>query len=343
MQIKLITTDQELLELREAWNALLDEGANCVPFLRHEYLNTWWHTRGGGEWQDGRLTVLAGYDETDQLVGVAPLFQTKNLEGQLALMLLGSIQISDYLDFIATPENLEPFLLAMLEYLTGPQAPEWELLDFYNLLDSSPSLDILRRLASQLGLKFDQQQLQVAPALQLPGDFDTYLANINKKQRHEIRRKIRRAESGEADIRWYFVTEETDLDEKIDAFLRLMASNPEKDVFLTDVMRSQMRQSVHAAFQAGWLQLAFMEINGEAAAAYLNFDFDNRIYVYNSGLNFDFGYYSPGWVLLAYLIQWAIDNDRQVFDFMRGDEQYKYRFGGVDQYVYRVQLRSSSG
>jgi CelD/BcsL family acetyltransferase involved in cellulose biosynthesis len=161
---------------------------------------------------------------------------------------------------------------------------------------------------------------------------------IKKKQRHEIRRKIRRAEGHELPVRWYIVEDEATLDDEIDAFLELMAFDHEKEAFLTDVMRTQMRTSIHTAFQAGWLQLSFLEIGSEKAAGYLNFDYDNRIWVYNSGINFGFNNLSPGWVLLAHLIQWGIDNGRETLDFMRGDEVYKYRFGGVDRFVVRVQI-----
>ncbi|HBX71274.1 MAG TPA: hypothetical protein DEH25_18330, partial [Chloroflexi bacterium] len=64
--------------------------------------------------------------------------------------------------------------------------------------------------------------------------------------------------------------DETTLDEEVDAFLALMAYDPAKERFLTDVMRTQMKAAVHTAFQAGWLQLAFLEIGGQKAAAYLN-------------------------------------------------------------------------
>jgi CelD/BcsL family acetyltransferase involved in cellulose biosynthesis len=47
---------------------------------------------------------------------------------------------------------------------------------------------------------------------------------------------------------------------------------------------------------------------------------------------------SPGWVLLAHVIQWCCENGRDEFDFMRGDEDYKYRFGGVNKYVMRVRI-----
>jgi CelD/BcsL family acetyltransferase involved in cellulose biosynthesis len=46
-------------------------------------------------------------------------------------------------------------------------------------------------------------------------------------------------------------------------------------------------------------------------------------------------YFSPGWVLLSYLIEWAIENSREKVDFMRGSESYKYKFGAVDTSLYR--------
>jgi CelD/BcsL family acetyltransferase involved in cellulose biosynthesis len=118
-----------------------------------------------------------------------------------------------------------------------------------------------------------------------------------------------------------------------------MAQDPQKERFLTEAMRHQMRAAIWAAFQAGWLQLAFMEVDGQKAAGYLNFDYHDRIWVYNSGLNFAFREYSPGWVLLGNLLQWANEHGRQAFDFMRGDEEYKYRFGAIDRHIVRASLR----
>jgi len=46
--------------------------------------------------------------------------------------------------------------------------------------------------------------------------------------------------------------------------------------------------------------------------------------------------FSPGWVLLGSLLQWANERHVAEFDFMRGDEEYKYRFGAVDRFVVRA-------
>jgi CelD/BcsL family acetyltransferase involved in cellulose biosynthesis len=337
MQFKIIKNIAELENIKNDWNILLLRSASHVPFLKHEYLSNWWKTLGGGEWDHGELHVVTGYNQ-GSLVGIAPFFSTTNLDSKSALMFLGSIEISDYLDFIGPPEELPTFIESLFSYLNGSDSPDWEVLDLFNILEDSTTLHLLIDCANKYGWVTTKERLQPAPSIILPDSWDVYLAGIKKKQRHEIRRKIRRAENYLLPINFYIVEDENTLDKEIDAFFQLMAFDPQKETFLTNDMKIQMRETIHTAFQGGWLQLAFLEFNGQKAAAYLNFDYANKLWVYNSGINFDFRELSPGWVLLAYLIQWAIDNRRECLDFMRGDEVYKYRFGGVDRYVYRLQV-----
>jgi len=337
MNFTLHTSFETLSPLAPAWNELLAGGITNAPFLRYEYLATWWNSLGGGEWQDARLAVVTA-SENDRLVGVAPLFLTTNRDGQAALMLLGSIEISDYLDLIARPETLSPFLGGLLDWLGSAYPEAWSVLDWYNLPDGSPSLPGLKAEADKRGWTYAEQVYQPTPSIPLPGDFEVYLETLDKKQRHEVRRKMRRAEESGRSVRWYIVDEPNRLDDEMEAFMALMAQDPEKAAFLTPAMRAQMKASAQAAFHAGYLQLAFLEVDGEKACAYLNFDYANRIWVYNSGLDRRFMDVSPGWVLLGYLLEWANRNQRSEFDFMRGDEDYKYRFGAVARKVMRVKV-----
>jgi CelD/BcsL family acetyltransferase involved in cellulose biosynthesis len=338
MPINVLKTLPELEQIREEWNNLLVNSASHVPFLRHEYLVPWWQTLGGGEWSHGDLHILTDRSADGALQGIAPLFHTTNRDGKPALMFIGSIEISDYLDLFCAPGYLEAFIDAALDSLADPAVPEWQVLDLYNILEDSPTLPILARAARERGWTYIQERIQPAPSITLPGSWEDYLAGIQKKQRHEIRRKLRRAESYILPVRWYIVEDEASLDAEIEDFLTLMAYDHHKQEFLTEVMRYHLKEFIHVAFKAGWLQLAFLQIGSEKAAGYLNFDYMNHIWVYNSGIDFRFNELSPGWVLLAYLVQWAIENGRQVLDFMRGDEDYKYRFGGVDRHVVRVQV-----
>jgi len=339
MHIAIIRTLPELINLEKEWNDLLPNSASHVPFLRHEYITAWWQGLGGGEWLWGELYVITARREQGELIGIAPLFLTDNRDGEPALMLLGSIEISDYLDIITRPEDTSSFIETLLEYLGGDPAPACHLLDWYNLLEDSPTLPALQAAAEKLGWGYSQQPLQHCPYISLPGDWEKYICSIDKKQRHEVRRKMRRAEEYYLPVRWYITEDGATLDRDVDDFLQLMAKDPDKAKFLTPAMRTQMHSIVQVAYKAGWLQLAFIEVDGEKAAGYLNFDYNNHIWVYNSGLDFRFSELSPGWVLLGYLLEWANEHQRKYFDFMRGDEQYKYRFGAIDRRVIRLTVR----
>jgi len=150
MECKVIRTVEEWEQMAEAWNALLRESASHVPFLRYEYLHTWWNTKGGGEWPSGDLAIVAAW-EGEKLIGVAPLFFAENREGEPALLLLGSVEISDYLDIIARPKDLARFLDELLPFLAGQVRAGWKSLDWYNLLEDSPNLQALAQAEGAQG------------------------------------------------------------------------------------------------------------------------------------------------------------------------------------------------
>lgn len=331
-----------LVSLKDQWNHLLEESASHVPFLTFEYMQAWWQTRGGGEWpQDSQLVIITA-SEAGELMGVAPLFQADNILGTPALMFVGAIEVSDYLDLIVKPEDLPEFLPGLLDFvLKEDDLPPWELLDLYNLLDESPSLPALQAEAEKRGWAHQQIYLQPAPSVPLPGDYTAYLAGLDKKQRHEVRRKWRNVENSLAEAAFYFVEDREQLKDETQALIDMMTQDPNKRDFLTEAMQQHLHNTVEVAFNAGWLQLAFFTLDGKKAAAHLSFTYNNRIWCYNSGWVWEFRDYSPGWVHLAYLLEWANDTGIKEFDFMRGDEDYKYKFGGVDRHVYRVTLTPS--
>lgn len=340
MEFKRYHHFDDLAGLKDQWNHLLENSASHVPFLTFEYQGAWWSTRGGGEWpQNSQLVIVAAF-EGDQLVGIAPLFQAHNILGEPALMFIGAIEVSDFLDFIVKPSDLPDFIAGLLDFLIDAEnIPHWEVLDLYNVLDASPTLAVLESEAGKRGWKHKQIHLQPSPYIPLPGDYEAYLGSIDKKQRHEIRRKFRNVESSLAEAAFYFVEEREQLVSETQAFIDMMAQDPSKRDFLTDAMLQHLHNTAKIAFDNGWLQLAFFTLDGKKAAAYLSFRFNNRMWCYNSGWDWEFRDFSPGWVLLAYLIEWANENGIDEFDFMRGDEPYKYKFGATDRQIYRVTLK----
>ena len=335
MEFNILTKFDALLE--QEWNLLLAQSAVDTPFLKYGYQHTWWQHKGGGEWPQAELRIITAREDGN-LAGIAPLFIGER-NGEKEVHFIGSVEISDYLDFIVQPQNSEPFITGIFNLVKEEYTRFPPKIRLFNIPDDSPSIQIMKEIGEGEDWSVEIEPAYHTPTITLSEDWETYLAGINKKQRHEIRRKLRRASESEDDVSWYITTEKSMLNHDTADFLHLMELDEEKKRFLTEDMRKQMDAIIQWAFNTGNLQLSFLTINDEKAVGYLCFDYGNRIWVYNSGFRPDYQYYSPGWVLLSYLIQHAIRTGKTHFDFMRGDETYKYRFGAVDSFVMKVHAK----
>ena len=154
----------------------------------------------------------------------------------------------DYLDFIVRPADLEVFIHDFTNFINNPAFPHWDQLILHNLLQTSPTVAALEKAARQNAWSFTTECIKQSPFIKLPGNWEDYLNSIDKKQRHEIRRKMHRAEEN-TDLTWYFVDNESNLDGEIETFLRLMAFDQEKSKFLTAPMREQNASDITMGFQ----------------------------------------------------------------------------------------------
>lgn len=336
MKFNLINKYEDWEALKTEWDELLKNSICRYPFLEFWYSQNWWQTLGGGEWpaENSELKIITAR-ENDQLIGIAPLFSSFKDGSPMALRFIGQVEITDYLDFIALPSSLEAFLSGMLDFIDTKSEFETKRLELVNFRDDSPSTTLFEELCRQKGRSVNSEVLQPAPTIFLPSTWDDYLQGLSKKQRHEVRRKERNLERDfEAEL--IFSNECCDLDVEIVNFIAMMANEEEKQKFLTPLMEKSMIEMAKAAQKASCLSLASLYLNGEQAAAYLNFIRDDRIWVYNTGWNPKFSNASPGWALLTKLIQWGIENGMKEVDLMRGDEDYKYRFGASDRQVLQI-------
>lgn len=332
MKIDIIRSTDSWAGMQKEWDELLQKSHLNMPFLTFAFQQAWWQHQGGGEWQNPELHIITGRGEDGALLGIAPLFRA---DGQLYL--IGSHEIADYLDFIARPQDLDAFVQAVLEALKADEG--WAQLTLYNILDESETVKSVQAAAQAAGLQAAEETLQPCPYIVLPETFDAYLESLDSKQAHELRRKMRKAARNVLPVSAELISEAGDLDQALDDFFGLMTQEEDKLKFLTPAMRAQMEAIARAAFAGGWLQLVFLKVGSQRAAAYMNFDYDERIWGYNAGFSNAHAQLSPGWLMMAEMMQRSIEEKKIVFDFMRGDEEYKYRFGAVNRYVKKVTIR----
>lgn len=335
LRTKVHRNERAFLSLQQDWNPLLARSATNTIFLTWEWQKTWWDCFGRG-----LQPCLLEVREEDELVGLAPFCTLERVSGQRVLQFIGGVEVSDYLDLMVAGDGADAVYSTVWEALTGGHTHEWDVLDLHNVPAASPTLERLTTLAEAAGaLETTNAVEDVCPVIALPPTWDEYLSSLKRKQRHEVRRKLRKADR-EAEIRWYYVDDPASLDDEVDDFVSLhVKSAADKEAFMDDRMQEFFHRMARVTSERGWLRLSFLLINGVKAAAMFCFEYEGALLVYNSGYDPQLSpSLSSGIVLLAYCIQDAIDKKHKVFDFLRGEEEYKYRFGGVRTEVHNLRI-----
>lgn len=334
MRIDVFRDEKGFDVLREEWNPLLRRSETDAVFLTHEWQSVWWAHLGEGE-----LLIIAVRDDAGDLLGIAPLFCTTDQEGRRKVEFVGCKDVSDYLDVIASIGHAEQVCAAVLDVL-GDGDLAWDVLSLCNIPEASPTRSVLLDLARQRGYAAEAAVEDVCPVVRLPNSWEAYLEMLGGKNRRELRRKLRRA-ARTARMELQLLRRPDEVEEAMGTFFELhQMSHPEKAAFMDEQMQGFFRAMSRTLAGRGWLELALLHFDGIPVAATLAFDYRDEILLYNSGYHAE-GYYaalSPGWVLTALHIQSAIERGRKAFDFLRGDEDYKYRFGGKDTKVYQLTI-----
>ncbi len=172
----------------------------------------------------------------------------------------------------------------------------------------------------------------------LPGSWDAYLATLSKKDRHELRRKLRRL-GGAGDVAFREVASTEGLDAAMDDFLRLhRESREDKADFMNAHMEEFFRQVITCFVGSGMGKLFFLDVNAVRTAAVFCFDYEGRRLLYNSGYDLRYSHLSVGLLLKAMTIENAIEAGMTCYDFLRGNEPYKYDLGGIDSPIYQCMV-----
>jgi CelD/BcsL family acetyltransferase involved in cellulose biosynthesis len=353
----------------ETWDALAKETPWATPFSRHCVHRAWWEAYGATA-HDQTLVVVDEAAPSDP-VGIVPLMHRHELEpGDVAArttlrhqpgpplrpvpasataVFFGASYHADYATVLAAPRDLTAVCEAVAEYLAAEDATRWDVVDLRRLRAGDPAADALAKslewTAPQACWRVTREQEDVCPVLTLqPGmDYEAYLGTLDKKERHEIRRKVRRAEAA-GEVR---LETSSDPGADLDAFVELHQKRwGAEGLFPPTEGGAASRRFFAGLFEdcapTGIVDLSFLTVGGGRIAAGVTFDDGEAIYYYNAGVEPEARELSPGVVMVACYIQRAISLGRTRVDFLRGDEPYKYEWGAVDAPIERLLVGRTS-
>jgi CelD/BcsL family acetyltransferase involved in cellulose biosynthesis len=242
------------------------------------------------------------------------------------------------MDFIARRGEELAVLSQIMDYL-GKM--EWKHIELRSLLPQSLALSHFIPLARERGYSVEITDEDVSPELVLPSSWDEYLLQLDKKDRHEIRRKMRRLDRMGL-TRFHAVTEPEQLLRELPDFFRLFRlSQGEKADFMTEQREAFFEALMHSLGEKGYVKLYCLEMDGVRVSYVMCFDYENELYLYNSAYNPDYASMNVGLLLKVHCLRESIGEGKRRFDFLRGNERYKYELGGKDVPVYRCVISRS--
>ena len=354
-----------------AWDALAEASPWATPFSRWGVHRAWWDAYGANAHEQTLVVVDSSAPDPAAPVAIVPLMHRHEVEPDDAVLrtrlrgaahmpqtpvaptakavFFGASYHADYATLLARPEDLPAVTEALVEALATPGIADdpdhpapWDVLDLRRLRCGDPAVDALADAfgaRTGAGWRVVREREEVCPVVTFePGmDFEGYLATLGKKERHEVRRKLRRAEAA-GGLR---LERSADPVADLDAFVDLHQKRwGERGLFPPTPGGDQSRTFFRRLFELldgdGTVQLQFLTVAGRRIAAGVWFEDETTWYLYNAGVDPEARDLSPGVLMSASAIRGAILAGRRRFDYLRGDEPYKYEWGAVDEPIARL-------
>jgi len=197
--------------------------------------------------------------------------------------------------------------------------------------DSLHYFQIQKILQSEIYKSIRVKKSDISVNLSLPEKYDDYLKNLTKKNRHELNRKKRKfsdqvdsfelLESRENEIFKIFVSQHK-------------KSKGEKGKFMTEKVEAYFEKLLKLE---GW-KIYYLNTNKGVVSTAFCFENTNGCYLYNSSRDNEFNSINPGIVLNDLIIQSLINDGKSFFDFLKGNERYKFDLGGKLVQLYDLSL-----
>jgi hypothetical protein len=356
---------------RTTWDRLLTHSHSPTPFSRWTFHRAWWDAYGDTAHEQYLACVPHGHGTTidwSAVRAIVPLMHRHEIEpedaecrtsvrpheatgtrvpGEAKGVFFGASYHADYASILADPADLAAAAMATAHALAQPPDPahgatDWDVLDLRRLRPTDPALTALESaLARQDGWRVVRELEDVCPVVTAPsGDWDEFLATLDKKARHEIRRKIRRA----GDVGPMTIEIEAPTTAAIDAFIALHRMRfGEEGLFPNNPGGERSRKFVHRLAElerneagGGQLHVALVRCGTRLIFAALAFDDGASVFLYNAGMDPSARDASPGISGTALYFQNRLAAGRRRFDYLRGNESYKYEWGAVDEPIERL-------
>jgi CelD/BcsL family acetyltransferase involved in cellulose biosynthesis len=315
-----ISSIADLRALQSQWHNLWLLTPAATPFQSPHWLLPWWEFFSKPE-----FCALAVRRDSE-LIGLAifqPWFDPEIQKRKLLLMGTG---ISDILGICYHPEFKAQIISAIREFIRQ-KANQWDLLDFQQLSADSPLLSLYPDA--------NPEPQVPCPALPLSSTFESSVPRHMLEKFHYYLRRAQKL----GRISFHRANKE-EVHPTMQTLFHLHSARWREQGgpgVLTERTIQQFHLAVARRFsEHDMLRLYTLQVNGQTIAALYAFKTASTTFYYLSGFNPEFSKLSPGTLIIGHAIQEAIHERCATFNFLRGQENYKYSWGSRDAPCFQL-------
>ena len=352
MQIDIIDNFETLKKIQKNWNSVYAADPQAQFFLSWVWLSGWL------EMVAERWLILAAKPDTHDSSYVA-FFPLKLLVQQqdggdfeIELCMAGN-SMADYTGIICLPGYEKEVIPTFAAYIKEQLV--WSTFDVQNILETDQRMYQFLNNFSEDSFDFSQCRIQnegedtdnyIAPyiSLSLVDDWDYYLQNyVSSNTRQKIRRFLRKVESSD-EFHITHVNAEN-LESHIEILLKFWdlkwRATKGKDC---DVIIDAISGILRHCFENNCLYFPVLWKGDRPLGAIANFvDVDQKSMLFLiTGRDQSCKNPPPGLILHADAIRYAIENGFKVYDFLKGNEKYKYSFGSKERRIDHIVVKDKN-
>lgn len=330
--VSLCDSAEAFRDLQDEWNHLLDRAVRKSAFLRHEFMFAWWEIHGRQQ-RGAAPFILLARDRERRLVGLLPLYCSKSREllfGVRELRFLGSVQEApEYLDLIVTDNAATSQIVkALLNGLKNFRS-KYDLLRFTDMAEDALLLACLPNWATECNSEFRQMPWMVCPHIKISGDFESYLQTVSSNHRANFRRRQRKL-NDTCKLTMEIATTPAQVEKDFDTLFALhqkrWTQREGTSAFNNETSRRFHRRVAKMMAENNVARIFSLKCDDKTVAALYCFLYDHRLMYYQAGFDIDYESQSVGLVLMGMILQYCHEQGYSEFDFLRGEEEYKFRW-----------------
>lgn len=294
------------------WRALAGRASDMTPFQYPDWILPWYET-----WAADRVHVITVHDGAELRAIVPIAIQGSHLE-------LAGSGVGDYLGPVLLDDS-DDVASVIDQELSGFRLP-------VRFNDVPPDAAWARAVRGKSG--WETRSSSPCPVAALPQDAATWHLSLPHGLRRNLKRYRERL-NDDADVRFETITRSEGVPRTIESLIGLHTKRWHErglpGVLSDHNVRRFHALAAPALARSGLVHLHVLYAGSEIIGVQYVLVRGSRAFSYLAGFDPSWDAYSPGTLLMAYAIEQAIAAGCSEFDFLRGREPYKYRWGAADR------------